>query len=263
MTTRREALELIGIATGSVLLGSLATGGAFAGVNNGYTMGADGKTPGYPWPYVKLDPISCAESAYKAFLEGHCMFGVFTGTVGEYAKKMGAPYNGFPFPMMKIGAGGGGDWGTLCGTLNGAMLTISLFSRDPKPLVDELFSWYGQEPLPDYRPAKPRVEIKVKSISKSPLCHVSVSKWCKAAKVKSFSLDRDERCAWLAASVARKTVELLNAQAEGTFSVIYPLPKRVQECRTCHDKSGMVENTRSKMECDACHFSLGTKHPEI
>ncbi|MDR3580106.1 MAG: C-GCAxxG-C-C family protein [Oryzomonas sp.] len=266
MTTRREALEMIGIATGSVLLGSIVTGCATTktGNSNGYAVAADGKTPGFPWPYIKLDPVNCAERAYKAFLEGHCMFGSFSGIVGEYAEKMGAPYDSFPFPMMKIGAGGGGDWATLCGSLNGAMLSISLFSRDPKPLVDELFGWYQKEPLPNYHPsAKPRVEITVTSVAKSPLCHVSVSRWCKSAKVKSFSMDRDERCAWMTASVAKKAVELLNAQADGVFMGNYPLPKHVQECRSCHDKEGIYENTRGKMECGTCHFSLGTKHPEI
>lgn len=260
MTTRREALEMIGLATGSLLVGSLATGRALAGGDN---AGRNGDAV-FPWPYVRLDPVACAERAYRSFCEEkrHCMYGSFTGIIGEYAEKQGAPYTSFPFRMMTIGAGGGGDWATLCGSLNGAMLAISLLCQTPKPLVDELFGWYQKEPLPNYRPAAAKTTI-VTSVSKSPLCHASVSRWCKASKAKSFSDAREERCAWLTASVAKKTVELLNAHHDGVFKATYPIPAFVQECRSCHDKGSMVENTRGKMECDACHFSLGTKHPTI
>lgn len=259
MTTRREALGMIGLATGSVLLGSLATGRAMAGAENG-----NGADQSFPWTYVKLDPVACADRAYKAYYEEkrHCMYGSFKGIIGELAELKGAPYNSFPYKMMVIGAGGGGDWATLCGSLNGAMLAISLLCKTPKPLVDELFSWYQSEQLPNYRPAVVKVHI-VGSIAKSPLCHNSVSRWCKVSKEKSFSNAREERCAQLTASVAKKTVEILNAHADGTFKAAYPLPKYVQECRGCHDKGSMLENTRGKMECAPCHNGLKADHPKI
>lgn len=188
MTTRREALGLFGTAAGAALLGSCFGTGAQAD---------DGaKAAGFPWPYHKLDPDAVAERAYKGFLTGHCMYGSFYGIIGELADKYGAPYNSFPFMMMKIGAGGVADWASLCGALNGPALAISLLSSEPKPLVDELFNWYQIEPLPDYKPKqKVRVDITTKSVSHSPLCHASVSRWCEKANVKAFSLERDERCA--------------------------------------------------------------------
>ena len=261
MTTRREALGMIGLATGSVLLGSLATGKALAGVETANGKGAEQP---FPWPYAKLDPVACAERGYQAYLEErrHCMYGSFKGIIGELAAQKGAPYSSFPYKMMIIGAGGGGDWATLCGSLNGAMLAIALLCKTPKPVVDELFSWYQKEQLPNYRPAGATLEIPG-SVSKSPLCHVSVSRWCKVSKQKSFSNAREERCAQLTASVVKKTVELLNAQADGSLKAVYPLPKYVQECRGCHDKGSPMENTRGKMECDSCHADLKADHPKI
>jgi hypothetical protein len=261
MTTRREALGMIGLATGSMLLGSLATGQSLASVDK---VNAGDAAQTFPWPYVKLDPVACAERSYQAFYEEnrHCMYGAFKGIVGEYADKQGAPYNNLPLKMMTIGGGGGGDWATLCGALNGAMLAVSLLCKTPKPVVDELFSWYQGEPLPNYRPAGAKTK-PVHSVSKSPLCHISVSRWCKVAKVKAFSDEREDRCAQLTASVVKKTVELMNAQADGSFKAIYPLPKYVQECRGCHDKKSMLENTRGKMECGPCHADLKGEHPKI
>jgi hypothetical protein len=261
MTTRREALGLIGLATGSVLLGSLATGQALAGAEK--TNCETAALP-FPWPYRKLDPVACAERSYKAFYEEnrHCMYGAFLGIIGEYAEAQGAPYCNFPYKMMTIGGGGGGDWATLCGALNGAMLAVSLLTKTPKPVVDELFSWYETEQLPNYRPAGAKMAI-VTSVSKSPLCHISVSRWCKVARVKAFSDAREERCAQLTASVVKKAVELLNAQSDGSFKAAYPLPKYVQECRSCHDKKSMLENTRGKMQCAPCHADLKAEHPKI
>ena len=263
MTTRREALGVLGGA-GSALFGSFLCGRAAAETGGNPDEHSEGKAEGTPWPYVKLDPDAVAERAYKGFLDGHCMYGSFVGIIGELAEKKGAPYSNFPFAMMKIGAGGMADWASLCGALNGSALAVSLLSSDPKPIVDELFNWYQSEALPDYRPRqKPRVEITTKSVAHSVLCHASVSRWCEKANVKSFSLDRDERCAWLTASCAKKTVLLLNNQADGAFKAVFPIPKEVQECRSCHDKGSQLEDTRGKMDCAPCHFNLGTQHPII
>ena len=246
---------MIGLATGSAILGALKSPAQPAGKTG------TSKLTQNPWPYVELDPKKCAERAYKGFIKGHCMYGVFEGIVAEYAEKQGPEYANFPFDMLYVGAGGGNGWGTLCGALNGAMLALALFSKKYDPLVDELFNWYQVTPLPVFRPEKPRLEIPVKSVAKSTLCHMSVSRWCAAAKAKAFSDDRDERCGWLCGDVAMKTVELLNAQLAGTFKAAYPISAATAECRTCHDKGSSNENERGKMECDLCHFVHGDKHP--
>lgn len=173
------------------------------------------------------------------------MYGFFVSVIGELADKKGFPYNTFPFEMMKYGVGGVNDWATLCGALNGAAAAIYLVSSNPKPLIDDLFGWYEVANLPDYRPLNPKFEI-VSSVSHSTLCHNSVSRWCKASKLKALSKERSERCAWITASVAKRTVELLNSQAAGAFKPEFLLPARVKECRGCHEEKSPLENMRGK-----------------
>lgn len=97
----------------------------------------------------------------------------------------------------------------------------------------------------------------------SPLCHASVTNWCKQSKFKSFSPERAERCAWLAGSVARQAVKLLNDHANDAFKAVHALSAATQTCRSCHDQGSPLENTRAMMECGGCHFRPDTKHPPI
>jgi len=264
-TTRREALGIIGLATGSALFGAFKSAGQGRNAPKPDGDGGGAKLAKCPWPYVKLDPQRCAERSYSGFLKGHCLYGTFQAIVEEFAEKQGAEYANFPFDMLQIGAGGGNGWGTLCGALNGGMMALALFSKTPGPLVDELFNWYQVTPLPIFRPKNPRMEIKVRSVSDSLLCHLSVTKWCNAAGVKAFSPERDERCGWLVADTTLKTVELLNAQLDGTFKAAHPMPAATATCMSCHEKGGVLENSRGKMDCGLCHFTSasGQKHPDI
>ena len=157
---------------------------------------------GLPWPYKKLDPDAVAERAYAGYYKAACCFGGFEGIIGELRNEVGGPYATFPVEMMAFGEGGVAGMSTLCGALNGAAMAIFLAvggaDKEKKDkaftLIRDLYTWYGQEPLPDYTPKKPKFHI-VTSVSRSPLCHVSVTNWCKAAKVKSFSPERADRCA--------------------------------------------------------------------
>jgi hypothetical protein len=220
-----------------------------------------------PWPYKKLNPEVVAEKAYDGYYKGACCYGVFESIIGELRAEIGAPYTMVPTSMMIFGEGGIAGVASVCGALNGAAAAIFLVTgkMDKKErevafsLTRELFNWYEQVPLPDYRPPKPKYEI-VKSVSRSTLCHASVSNWCKTAKVKAFSKERSERCGWLTSSVAKYTVELLNANAEGSFKGIHKLSKEVQSCRSCHDQKSTLENTRGMMDCGGCHFRGPAQH---
>jgi len=132
-----------------------------------------------PWPYKKLDPAAAAERAYAAYYNGGCMYGAFEGIVGELRQQVGPPYDTFPAAMMKYGGAGVSGWGTLCGSLNGAAAAIYLVheSSTGNPIINEVFGWYGDTPLPDYKPAKPKVASIEQSVAESQLCHISVSKW--------------------------------------------------------------------------------------
>jgi len=222
-----------------------------------------------PWPYKKLNPEAVAENAYVGYYNGACCYGVFEAIIGGLRKEIGAPYTMIPTSMMIFGEGGIAGTATICGCLNGAAAAIFLVAGSMEKqkrevafdLTKELFNWYEQEALPNYKPKNPKFEI-VKSVSRSPLCHASVSNWCKAAKFKAFSKERSERCGWLTASVAKYTVELLNKHAEGNFKEIHKLSSKVQSCRSCHDKGGALENTRGMMDCGGCHFRAPAQHPK-
>ena len=170
--------------------------------------------------------------------------------------------------MFIFGERGVAGTSTLCGALNGAAAAIFLVTgavekkqrKEAFEMIRELFNWYEQEALPNYRPKNPKYEIKA-SASKSPLCHVSVTKWCKATGFKSFSKERSERCGWLTASTAKYAVELLNKKTDLAFKASHPLSSQVKSCRSCHDKGGELENSRTTMDCSGCHFTGKTKHP--
>ncbi|MDP3879904.1 MAG: C-GCAxxG-C-C family protein [Dehalococcoidales bacterium] len=184
------------------------------------------------------------------------MFGSFEGIIGELRDKVGAPYDAFPAEMMKYGKAGVSGWGTLCGALNGAAAAIYLVS-DPKAgdgMIDELFTWYGAEGLPDYHPESPKFDIEP-SVAQSPLCHISVTTWCETTGFKALSPERAERCAWLTASVVRHTAELLNATTEGTVIAMPALSAEVSGCLACHGKGGPIENVHASKatSCAICH----------
>lgn len=220
-----------------------------------------------PWKYTKLDLDSVAERAYNAYYNGGCMYGAFEAIIGELRSKIGSPYDTFPVDMMKYGGAGVQGWGTLCGALNGISAAAYLVA-DAKvggPIITDVFGWYGATPLPDYKPAKPKFDKIATSVSNSPLCHVSVTEWCNQTSFKATSPERAERCAWLTASVARYTADLLNKNIEGTYKAAFVLSAPVTGCLSCHGKGGAYENVHQSKasDCASCHTDFVTKHPPI
>jgi len=199
-----------------------------------------------PYPYVKLDPEKVAKRAYNYYHKGHCAYAVFASILDELKEKVGEPYTGIPSELYVYGKGGVVGWGTLCGALNGACGIITLTCKDYAKVIDTLIDWYTRTELPDFTPRGKKVYPE--SISNSPLCHVSVMKWCKAATshfgrpIAYNSRERSERCARLSASVARKVVELLNRYHEGKF-----VPTKVKA------------REKTKMDCRECHFQENIK----
>lgn len=260
-TERRDLVKMFAATAGTVVLTPV--------IARNISSATEPESPEVPWRYKKLDPVAVAERAYPAYYKGGCCYGSFEGIVGELKKEAGHPYTTMPTEMMIFGEGGVAGVSSLCGALNGAAAAMFLVSGglDPKKkgeafeTIRELFNWYDHEALPNYRPASPKYEIRP-SVSRSPLCHASVSNWCKASGFKSFSAERSERCGWLAASTAKYAVELLNKRADSTFKAAYKLSSGVESCRSCHDKGGKLENSRAMMDCGGCHFTGKTAtHP--
>ncbi|MBI2907025.1 MAG: C_GCAxxG_C_C family protein [Chloroflexi bacterium] len=258
--SRRQALTGIG----GVVFGFVAGSGLMSTALSTSLAGAQeapmGEVPSLPWPYPQLDPEAAAERAYAAYYAGGCMYGAHEGLIGELRETVGFPYTVLPTRMMEYGKAGVVGWGTLCGALNGASGAIYVASNDKTrdKVIDELYGWYGQEALPTYRPQIPKFEIDT-STATSPLCHVSVTRWCNATGFKALSPERAERCAWLTASVAKYTVELLNEQAG--VAIAHAVPAAVTQCLACHGRSGVKENVHANkmIGCAPCHDPA--KHP--
>ncbi|CAG0940323.1 Split-Soret cytochrome c [Anaerolineae bacterium] len=219
---------------------------------------------GWPWKYVKLDPQVVAQKAYDSYYQAGCMYGAFHAIISALKETYGPPYNLIPTMMARYGKGGGVEWGSLCGALNGSALAMNLVLSDFTPPINELFGWYTKTALPIFKPATPKVEISTTSVSDSVLCHPSVTLWCDAAKVKSETPQRSERCGRLTADVAARAVQILNDYADGKFKSSYVANQSVQTCGVCHTKGGIVENVRTQMDCVQCHTpnSLPTTHPK-
>lgn len=259
-TSRRQFLKT----TGGVTLGMLAVSGMGSLLSSCSTEEKAAAIE-VPWPYDKVDPELAAERAYERYYQGGCMYGGFEGVVGELKASVGAPYTAFPSVMMKYGGGGVAGWGSLCGALNGAAAAISLTS-DPavrNKIISELYAWYSMEALPTYKPKSPKFDSIQTSVAGSQLCHVSVTKWSNATGIATGDPQRAERCAWLTASVAKYTAELLNQQMDGTFALVHPVPAEVQSCLSCHGPEASVGNVhiKSQSDCIACHATVETDHP--
>lgn len=256
--TRRELLGLAGIAAGSCALSSCI---------REQLKSPPAKEPRLGWAFARLDPDITADRAYQDYYQGHCMYAVFKSIVGQLAEQSGEPYKSFPFDMMKYGAGGVAGWGSVCGGLNGAAAVIGLFATtqdQARVLTHELFTWYETTALPIYVPEKPKLEVEVpKSVSNSVLCHVSVSNWCKVSRHRAFSKEHNERCARLTADTAKKTVEILDGCLQGKFARARSLSAETQWCKSCHARGGELENSLGEMNCAACHFAGGQKHPKL
>jgi len=236
--SRREAvLGGAVLAAGAVAMSAVSSSGI------GLLSRADARETTLPWPYEKIDPQEVAKIAYESFYKDLCCYGVSRGIMVPLQKKIGEPYLSQPlYEGLKLGAGGIAEWGTVCGALLGAtVITGFIVPVDAgKQIINELFQWYSDSPFPTYEPERPRAQINVQTVSKSPLCHISVGKWLKSADRAIKSPEQRERCARLTADVAMRTAMLLNEWKDGNFHSALSMPLNSQgipsqrNCTDCH-----------------------------
>jgi hypothetical protein len=228
------------------------------------------ETPLHPWPYPRIDVEVVRRLGHARYYDNDCSYGAFASIIETMRELVGFPYTQIPTDMMGFGAGGVSGWGTTCGALIGAAAAINLMTGHEvaRKLVDQLLTWYSYEPFPsqvsnqyavnheflvkDYKSDK---EL-VRSVSNSPLCHISVTNWCTESGFASGSKERSERCGRLTGDVAAKAVELLNANRDGTFEAVFRLSDETTSCMTCHKKGESFQAgqfTQGKMECLDCH----------
>ncbi len=239
--SRRKLLAGAGIA-------ALAT--AFSGRFNP-AAAKEGKMEKWPWPYVKLDPDKTAELAYNEWYRVFCGGAVISSVFSQLREKVGEPYASFPIDAFVFLEGGTAGWGTICGSNAGANLVSNVIigPRIAGPecehghtIGSDMMAWYSGTQLPVFVPKEPKQKTPIiQTKSESPLCHVSVGKWMKASGYELSSPERKDRCARVAASVAYKLVQDLNAWKDGKFSAQSAwAPGRdvgitaQQNCTECH-----------------------------
>lgn len=226
---------------------------------------ADTQTTPWPWPYAQLDAEAVRVLGHDLFWNGKaCSAGAFGAIITALQNTVGAPFTDLPIEILLYGHGGGAGWGTICGALNGSSAAISLVcdKATSDMLISELIGWYTQVELPsalsnqyavNHTFTDNRCDVELlRNACGSPLCHVSVTEWCKTASHKVADLERKERCARVAGDVAAYAVKLLNDNLAGTFVPAYVPPETIAACMTCHG-GAMLDNVAANMECQQCH----------
>ena len=241
-------------ATGGLcLLGSIA--GAQTTPPTCATVPGTVKHPRGTWGYETLDPAVCAERAYHGFFANACCWAVVDGVLGTMQDTLVSPYTNLDLMAFKFGGAGINGWGTLCGTALGAALVtniiVGVVSGVDKgsAMSNDLIAYYAATSMPVYVPTASEYATRggtkaqflpggtfPASVASSPLCHVSTNKWMTAANIAcglptfayggtadptsivSGSIERKERCARLAGTIAYKTVELLNAFKASSYT---------------------------------------------
>jgi len=208
-----------------------------------------GKTEKWPWPYVKLDPAKTAEIAYNEWYRVYCGAAVINSVVGQLREKVGEPYTSFPADAFVFLEGGQVGWGTICGSPAGANIVANLIigprtagAHEGHAISADIMQWYSETALPTFTPQNPKISAQlVTTTSESPLCHLSVGKWMKAANQPLKSAERKDRCARVAASTAYRVVELLNKWHDGSYEQTSDF--------SCAKENGIT----GQFNCTECH----------
>ena len=171
---------------------------------------------------------------------------------------------------MSFLTGGGFGWTGTCGSIIACSAVVNMVTPmdDAKKIICEMFAWYEQTPFPsDIANQKAHnkqfpvdkyksSDILVQTVAESPLCHVSVTRWCKAAGYASKSPERSERCARLTSDIVAYTATKLNSYFANAYKTEYSMSASAQGCTSCHESGKPFETggwTRGKMQCNTCH----------
>lgn len=231
-----------------------------------------------PWPVPRLDPDAVRDAGYwgywatDPFKGGNygCAYGVAAALLGAIKAGLGSgsPWEALPLEMFKWGKTGIVESGTLCGALAGAMPIFTLAA--PAYVTEmgaDLVRWYAETAFPstemDALDPKRRYPGQTRNAAASPLCHISVSLWCKASGKLASSTDRKVRCGKITGDVAKKAALILNALVPGQRYV--PLygahPELYAECVKCHvdapppptPDAVRLNNSLGVSNCKTCH----------
>ena len=258
-STRRNFLKNLGLlATGAVV-----TTGVGGLIN---PQPASAAAPALPWPYANIDTAVVRKRAYDNYWIGGCMYASAKALLDTLYDTVGAPWDSIPASMFNYGKGGAFSWGTLCGALNGSLYVINLATGTAvDQLGPELIGWYTTNIFPSrLMDSYARFSNVKQTVAHSPLCHLSVGKWCDESEFTINSDQKKDRCAKLAADTAVKAVELMNAWKAGTFKGAYVASSEFASCLSCHNGAGsQLDNEQGLADCTECHDeSHGESHDD-
>ncbi|ADG81390.1 C-GCAxxG-C-C family (seleno)protein [Thermincola potens] len=265
VVTRRKFL----LTAGALATGLIATGITGCSTSEPAKTAATGKTdaaetktntngpaPALPWKYKKIDVDKVRKRGYENYFKYGCMYAAASALLTTLAEDNGTPWDTIPLDMFQYGAAGAYGWGTLCGALNGSLAVINLASAKHAEIGNELIGWYTKFPFPSNKhEAYCHFKNQVTTVSDSPLCHVSVSKWAAAAGARINEKAKKDRCAKLSGDTAARAAELLNEALEkGAIVATYKVPDEFSHCMSCHQsEKSLLDNEQGKMDCLYCH----------
>ncbi|MDL1892104.1 T9SS type A sorting domain-containing protein [Sphingobacteriales bacterium CHB3] len=258
--TRKEFLR-----NGTKVAAGAALGVGTLHMLTGSPAHADKMVTPWPWPYQALDVEAARIAGHDAYWEGKgCSYGAFHAIASQLRTVLPDPWNQLPSEIMIYGHGGGAGWGATCGALNGpaALISLVLLKARSDVLISDMYGWYTQTLFPTDISNQYAVNhvfhdnrcdiILPQNAAGSPLCHPSVTEWCKVANYTSDALQRKERCARITGDVAAFAAQILNEERGGTFVPRYVAPSIIGVCMSCHG-AGLTNRVAAKMECTQCH----------
>ncbi|PIP71026.1 MAG: hypothetical protein COW90_02160 [Nitrospirae bacterium CG22_combo_CG10-13_8_21_14_all_44_11] len=265
MEEKKEMLEEKTLTRRSLLSGAgkiAVVGAGIAAVSGGLSLfskaEAAKKASELPWPYKKLteaDMKKVGNIAHTNWPKHFCTYATLSGLVTVLREKVGGPWLSFPMDLADFAHGGTAGWGGTCGTLIGSGIVATLVAGPAvgEQIENEVIKYYSEESLPIFMPEHPIVELKAKSVSGAPICHISVGRFMKREGIAEgkgpegigfLSEQQIDRCARLAADMAIKTARLLNLYADGKFVAGTPPPLMTlkmhptqSNCTDCHGEN--------------------------
>jgi hypothetical protein len=206
---------------------------------------------------------------------------------------MGTDWDKICYDMYMYGGGGISGCASLCGIANGCPALCNLIGLHGALGADVLLNyssseWPSTAKLPDiywdddptYGPSSsgyssywaaaktpiPRDEVLANVIPYSPLCHISISKWCYAAginlgKPNAYGFThKNDRCGKIATEMAGYTAERINEWAlSGSLAAAHEMRPDTAECITCHftgSNAPTIPAQVGSMDCVECHTRL-------
>ena len=258
-------------------VGCLLGAGKFAESVGGLSKILHKDAPLVPWSIgnYRFNIEEVKKRAYRNFFKYECMGGVICTFLKMLSENIGYPFNSLPLDMFRYGGGGIAGWGTVCGAVNGGSQLFNILTYDRTPskstynyisLINDLLDWYSNKSFPSIdHDGYAKFQNQAQSVSKSPLCHVSVTKWVNTARkidnlnIRAKSPERADRCAKVTGDVAGYIAQVLNNYYDGkyvkTFNDKNP---EYSTCVSCHldTENAYNPNVKAEMNCITCHEDI-------